>query len=189
MSNNFSGYGDNQAFQALSDDARKAMTATFDAMTKWRNDLKEMTEKNSEAVFDKMSSAAKSVGWPTDFVELSRKQMQAAAKLQIQAVEQVMDVWEKQATAAASGKAPTMPVFPGMPDFSKGMPDFTKGMPGMGSIPGFSGSNPFGSMPDMSQMPMVPLQFWMQAAEMWQKSWQQALSTWLEAQNGMAGKR
>jgi hypothetical protein len=115
--------------------------------------------------------------------------MQAAAKLQIQAVEQVMDVWEKQATAAASGKAPAMPVFPGMPDFSKGMPDFTKGIPGMGSIPGFSGSNPFGSMPDMSQMPMVPLQFWMQAAEMWQKSWQQALSTWLEAQNGMAGKR
>ena len=185
MSSNYPGFGNPQALQALNDDAKKAMSATFDAMSKWRNDLKDLTEKNSEAVFDKMVSAAKSVGWPTDFVEMSRKQMQAASKMQIQAVEQVMDVWEKQATAAASGKAPAMPTFPGMPDFTKGMPDFTKGIPGMGA------ANPFGSMPgmpDMSQMPMVPLQFWMQAAEMWQKSWQQALSTWMEAQTDLVNK-
>ncbi len=182
MANNFSGFGNSQAFQALNDEAKKAMTATFDAMSKWRSDLQDMTEKNSEAVFDKMAAAAKSVGWPTEFVEMSRKQMQTAGKMQMQAVDQVMDMWEKQATAAASGKAPGMPSFPSMPTFP-GMPDFSKGMPGMGSIPGFGG------MPDMSQMPMVPLQFWMQAAEMWQKSWQQALTTWMEAQNSFGGKR
>lgn len=183
MANDYMNFANNPAFKSMTDDARKAMTATFDAMSKWRNDLQDMSEKNSEAVFNNMAQAAKAVGWPTEFVEMSRKQMQAASKLQVQAVEQIMDAWEKQVTAAASGKPPAMPSFPGMPDF-------TKGFPGMGSMPGF-GANPFAGMPgmpDMTQMPMVPLQFWMQAAEMWQKSWQQALNTWMEAQNGMGGK-
>jgi hypothetical protein len=43
------------------------------------------------------------------------------------------------------------------------------------------------SFGDFSTMPTAPLQFWMQAAEMWQKSWQQALSSWMEAQSSMMG--
>jgi hypothetical protein len=43
------------------------------------------------------------------------------------------------------------------------------------------------NMPDFAGMPAAPLQFWMQAAEMWQKNWQQALSSWMEAQSTMMG--
>jgi hypothetical protein len=86
----------NPAFTKLGDDTRKAVIQAFDAMSNWRSELAEIGEKNSNAVFDKMAEAAKSLGWPTDFVELSRKQMQNASKLQLQAVDQVMDVWEKQ---------------------------------------------------------------------------------------------
>ena len=59
MSNNPSNPFNTAAFNALGDEQRKAMTAAFDAMSKWRQELTTMQEKNSAAVFDKMSSAAK----------------------------------------------------------------------------------------------------------------------------------
>ncbi|MFA5955184.1 hypothetical protein [Hyphomicrobium sp.] len=164
----------NPAFTKLGEDTKKAVVQAFDAMSNWRAELAEMSEKNSNAVFDKMAEAAKSLGWPTDFVELSRKQMQSASKLQLQAVDQVMDVWEKQVKAAGMpNQFPSFanfPNFPGVPGFGAGGPQF----PGAGGA-GFPG------MPDFSGA-TNPMQFWMQAADMWQKSWQQAISTWTEAQ-------
>ena len=174
-------------FAALGDDQRKAMSAAFDAMSNWRHEMNTMSEKNSTAVFDKMSAAAKAVGWPAEFVDMTRQQMQSVTKMQSQAVDQVMGMWEKQATQTP-GKF-EMPAFPGMPAFGQmpsfpGMPTF----PGMPSFGGTSNGAPFPGMPDMGamgSMPMVPLQFWMQAAEMWQKSWQQALTSCMEAQKTM----
>ena len=87
----------NPAFTKLGEDSRKAVIQAFDAMSNWRSELAEISEKNSDAVFDKMSEAAKALGWPTDFVELSRKQMQNASRMQLQAVDQVMGLWENQA--------------------------------------------------------------------------------------------
>jgi hypothetical protein len=169
----------NPAFAKLGDDTRKAVNQAFDAMTNWRTELAEMSEKNSNAVFDKMSDAAKSLGWPTDFVELSRKQMQSASKMQLQAVDQVMDVWEKQVKSVGSGQLPSFPSFPNMPGFG-----------GTGSFPQFpgAGAGMFPGMPDMSSAQMAPIQFWMQAAEMWQKGWQQAMSTWTDAQQNAMNK-
>jgi len=157
----------NPAFAKLGEDTRKSVTQAFDAMADWRRELAQIGDKNSNAVFDKMADAAKSLGWPTDFVELSRRQMLGASKLQQQAIEQVMDVWEKQ--LSSFGAMPDMPKFPGMPEFP--------GLPGGGtgaSFPGF---------PDLTGSPMAPLQMWMQAAEMWQKTWQQTMSSWVEAQS------
>lgn len=166
----------NPAFAKLSDDARKAVSQAFDAMSNWRSQMAELGDKNSDAVFDKMSEAAKALGWPTDFVEMSRKQVQSATKMQVQMVEQVMDTWEKQVEAASNGKMPDMPSFPGMPTF-----------PGMPSFPGFTtGGQSNMAMPDFGSA--NPMQFWMQAAEMWQKNWQQAMSTWMDAQGSSTGK-
>ena len=164
----------NPAFTKLGDDAKKAVTQAFDAMANWRAELAEIGEKNSNAVFDKMAEAAKSLGWPTDFVELSRKQMQNASKLQLQAVDQVMDVWEKQVKALGNpGQISSFPTFPNFPN-----------VPGFGSgsgFPSFSGTSG-GAFPDFGSGAANPVQFWMQAAEMWQKGWQQAMSTWLDGQ-------
>lgn len=177
MSNNTPNFFNPAAFNALGEEQRKAMTAAFDAMSNWRQELNSMQEKNSAAVFDKMSSAAKSLGWPSEFVDLTRQQIQSVTKMQTQAIEQVMDVWEKQATGAASAGAkmelPKFPSFPGMPTF-----------PGMPSFGGTPGGSMFPGMPDMGT-PMMPLQLWMQAAEMWQKSFQQAMESWTDAQKSM----
>lgn len=182
MSNGPSNFFNPEAFKALGEEQRKAMTAAFDAMSNWRQELNSMQEKNSAAVFDKMSSAAKSLGWPSEFVDLTRQQIQNVTKMQAQAIEQVMDVWEKQATAATgAGAKIEMPKFPGFGN----MPSF----PGM---PGLNGGSMFPGMPDMSAMttPMMPMQLWMQAAEMWQKSFQQVMDSWTETQKSMmnAGK-
>jgi hypothetical protein len=166
----------NPAFTKLGEDTKKAVMQAFDAMSNWRAELAEMGEKNSNAVFDKMAEAAKSLGWPTDFVELSRKQMLSASKLQLQAVDQVMDVWEKQ--VKAMGTPGQFPNFSNVSGFGASMPQF----PAAGAT--------FPGMPDFAAGATNPIQFWMQAAEMWQKGWQQAMSSWMETQqNAMKGNR
>jgi len=173
----------NPAFTKLGEDTKKAVIQAFDVMANWRAELAEMGEKNSNAVFDKMAEAAKSLGWPTDFVELSRKQMQSASKLQLQAVDQVMDVWEKQVKAVgAPGQFPSIPTFPNFPN----VPGFGSGA-GFPQFPGASGGG-FPGMPDFGAGGVNPMQFWMQAAEMWQKGWQQAMSTWVDAQQSTMNK-
>jgi hypothetical protein len=163
----------NPAFTKLGEDTRKAVIQAFDAMSKWRAELADMTEKHSEAVFDKMSEAASALGWPTDFVELSRKQMQNASKVQLQAVDQVMGLWEKQVKAIGNpGQATSFPSFPNIPGFTG-----TSGTAFPGAAAGL-----FQGMADLGSAQMAPIQFWMQAAEMWQKGWQQAIATWMDAQ-------
>ncbi len=168
----------NPAFAALNDDSRKAVGSAFDALSTWRNDLAKMSEKNSEAVFDKMSSAAKSMGWPTEFVEMSRQQMQSASKMQVQFMDQVMETWEQQLKNPGSTFT--------MPGSSAG-----NLFPFPNAFPGAGGQSPFnmmpGMMPGMGAMPANPFQFWMQAADMWQKSCQQAMQSWTEAQSSMMG--
>ncbi len=205
MSNSSSPFGNGQAFGQINEEARKATAAAFDAMSNWRHEMTATSERNSDAVFDKMASAAKTLGWPTEFMDMTRQQIQNASKMQMHMLDQVMGVWEKQMTNPGAGMQmpagmpsfPSMPSFPGMPTFPgmtgfSGMPTF----PGMPSFPGmgFGSGSSMGSAPmfpgmgDMNSMPMVPLQFWMQAAEMWQKSWQQALTSWMETQSSMMGK-
>jgi hypothetical protein len=168
----------NPAFAKLGEDTRKAVAQAFDAMSNWRSELADLSEKNSNAVFDKMAEAAKSLGWPTDFVELSRKQMQSASKLQLQAVDQVMDVWEKQVKSL--GSPSQFPNFPNFPGFGG-----NAGQPGGFPAPG---AGMFPGMPDFGSG-ANPIQFWMQAAEMWQKGWQQAMATWMDAQQNAMGNK
>ncbi len=193
------------AGSGVSDDARKTMNAAIDAFTNWRNEFAQNSERNGNAVFDKMGQAAKAFGWPSEFVDMTRQQMQSASKMQLQFMDQVMDVWEKQLKnpssafqmpeawtdamktmqSGASG-FPGMPGMPGMMDFTKfpGMPDFTK-MPGM-NFPGMPGASGFPGMPGMGAN---PFQFWMQAAEMWQKSWEQGMKAWMDQTNTMSGRK
>lgn len=167
MSNTTPNFFNLESLNALGDEQRKAMTAAFEAMADWRQQMSTMQEKGSAAMFDKMSDAAKSLGWPTQFVDLTRQQIETVTKMQNQVIDQVMDAWQKQATAKpGTFQAPNIPNMPNFPNASNNM---------------------FPNMPDMSNMgmPMMPLQIWMQAAEMWQKNWQQALSNWMEAQQSM----
>ena len=150
--------------QGFDAETRKAFSAVFDAMSSWRDDLSTLTERNSDAVFDKMSVAAKKIGWPDNLVDATRQQMQQASKIQLHMLDQIMDTWQQQINNPQAMMNPA--------EFMKNMQQW----PGMQMT-----DNPFTSnaFPSMGSMPTGnPMEFWMQAAEMWQKSWTSAMEMW-----------
>ena len=69
---------DRMSTPKLSDDARKAVNAAFEAMSTWREEI--VNEKNSEQVIEKMAEAARELGWPEQIVDATRMQMEAITK-------------------------------------------------------------------------------------------------------------
>jgi hypothetical protein len=66
----------------LSEEAREAVNAAFDAMSTWRIETAKNSEKNSEQVIEKMAAAAQALGWPEQVVDTIRAQMQSITKMQ-----------------------------------------------------------------------------------------------------------
>jgi hypothetical protein len=85
----------------LSDEARKAVNAAFDAMSTWRIETANNSEKNSEQVIEKMAAAARSLGWPEQIVDATRAQLHSITKVQIQTMDHMMDAWEEQIKGGA----------------------------------------------------------------------------------------
>lgn len=56
----------------LSEEVRKAVNAAFDAMSTWRTETAENSEKNSAQVIEKMAEAGRVLGWPQEIVEVCR---------------------------------------------------------------------------------------------------------------------
>ena len=92
----------NRATQLLPRDAREAIEAVFDALSKWRDEIGESTERYSETVLDKMADAARALGWPKELVDASHKHLVQASKAQMQTIDQLMDAWKKQLTLPAA---------------------------------------------------------------------------------------
>jgi hypothetical protein len=148
----------------LSDEARKAVNAAFDAMSTWRIEIVDNSEKNSEQVIEKMAAAAQALGWPEQIVDASRAQMQSITKMQIQTMDQMMDAWEEQIKSpnpmTASPSAMLLKLKP---------------------LPSIS---PAGSWPNADTFQMAamnPMQFWMQVADQWQKACTDAMAFWVKA--------
>jgi hypothetical protein len=139
----------------LSDEARQAVNDAFDAMSAWRTEIAKTSEKNSEQVIEKMAAAARVLGWPEEIVETTRTQMQTLTKMQIQAMDQIMDAWEEQIKSAS-------PLTNAAAMISK-----LRSLPGSGSA---------GSLSDAEAM--NPFQFWAQFAEQWQKASADAMAFW-----------
>ncbi|MEQ1578235.1 MAG: hypothetical protein ABL894_11340 [Hyphomicrobium sp.] len=181
------GRGRADAFKAagIPEEAQKALTGAFDALSGWRDEIASAAERNSSAVFDKMGTAAKAMGWPSELVDMTRQQMQQGSKLQLQMMDQVMDIWEQQIKAPGSPMPgmPGMGAMPGMP----GMPKFENPFANMPGMAGMMGPGGIPGMPDFSGM-ANPMQFWMQAAEMWQKNWATAMQSAMEMQKSAFDK-
>jgi hypothetical protein len=146
----------------LSEEARRAVNAAFDAMSAWRTDIASTSEKNVEQVIAKMSAAARALGWPEQVVDATRSQIQSIIKMQIQTMDQIMDAWEEQI------KSPN----PSSSVLSK--------------LKSLSSFGPAGSWPnagDVQMAAMNPLQFYMQFAEQWQKACADAMAFWAKAAN------
>ena len=148
----------------LSNEARQAVNAAFDAMSAWRLDIANSNDKHSEQVIEKMAAAARALGWPEQIVDATRPQLQSITKMQIQMIDQMMDIWEEQI------KAPN-PMAASSAILSK-----------LKSLPGAS---PAGTWPNaniFAGAAMNPIQFWVQAAEQWQKAWAEAMGVALGGQ-------
>lgn len=145
----------------LDEETRKAATEAFDALNSWRNDILQSTERYNAKVFDKMAVAARKLGWPDNLIEATQTQLQQATKMQLAMIDHLGQAWKQQLNTPP-GQMPQMPNL--MPDLQ---------------------NNPFAQMMGGGQggMPANPFQFWMQAAEMWQKSWQNAISSWTNGQH------
>jgi len=141
----------------LSDDARKAVNAAFDAMSAWRIETANNNEKNSEQVIEKLAAAARALGWPEQIVDATRAQLQSITKMQIQLMDQMMDAWEEQIKS------------PNRVTASSEILSKLRSLPG--TMPAGTWANPDA----FAGAAMNPMQFWVQFAEQWQKAWADAM--------------
>src|SRR5262249_5876451 len=68
---------DPTSMAGLSVEARKAVNAAFDAISNWRTETVNNSEKNVAQVIEKMAAAARALGWPEQIVEATQDQMQS----------------------------------------------------------------------------------------------------------------
>ena len=76
----------------LSDEAREAKSAAFDAIAECHNEV----AASSEKVVTKIAQAARVLGWPDQVVSGMINQMQSVTKMQIQMMDHTMEVWREQ---------------------------------------------------------------------------------------------
>ena len=150
----------------LTNEVREAVNAALKAMSTWRNEIADTNEKNGKRVMEKIAAAAAALGWPEQIVDAARGPMQSIVEMQIKTMDQLMDAWEEQI------KLPNPMTASPSAMVSK-----------LKSLPSFA---PAGSWPSVGPFQTAatnPVQFWMQFAEQWQKSWADTMSFW-----GKAGK-
>jgi hypothetical protein len=146
----------------LSEEARKAVKAAFDAMSLWRAEMIKSGEKNAEQVIDKMAAAAQALGWPEQVVDNTRAQIESMVKMQTQAMDYIMEAWEEQVKSPATATSSAV----------------------LSKLKSMSGAGPIGSWPNMGDLQkaaMNPMQFWVEFASQWQKGWTEAMALWMKA--------
>jgi len=146
---------DPKSVAGLSAEARKALNAAFDAMSTWRGETMNNSEKNVAQVIDKMAAAARALGWPEQIVDTTRVQMQNLTKVQLQTIDHMMDTWEEQIKS----------------------PNPSAMLSKLQSIPGLSPTGPDGG----AFATFNPFQAYAQFVEQWQKAWASASGAWGKA--------
>ena len=153
----------------LSDEAGKAVNAAFDAMSTWRIETANNSQKNSKQVIEKVAAAARALGWPEQFVDVTRTQLQSVTQMQIQMMDHMMDAWEEQI------KSPNAMIA------SSAMLSNLKPLPSISAAGTWPNADAF------SLAAMNPMQFWIQLAEQWQRPWTEAMAFWAKAGRPLDG--
>jgi hypothetical protein len=144
----------------LSDEARRAVNAAFDAMATWRTETVNQSEKGLQQVIERMAAAARALGWPDQIVEATCTQMQAVIKMQIQTIDNVMDAWKEQIQSAS----------PSSVMLSK-----------LRSSSNFGPAGVWPSVAPTQMAAMNPFLVYMQIMEQWQKAWADTTASWPKA--------
>jgi hypothetical protein len=133
----------------MTKEMRDGLSAAFDAMSNWRDEIETVNERCLGKVLDQTSVVARSMGWSDQAIRTTREYLEKTSKMQVEMIDQITNGWKQQ---LKSGTAPMA-----IPR------SFT------GQVPGLSATNLTGAMPEFS--PLAPWTFWLQAAEMWQRAW------------------
>jgi hypothetical protein len=150
-----------KSIPGLTNEARDAVNAALKAMSAWRNEIADTSEKNGKQVIEKMAAAAAALGWPEQIVNALRAQLQSIADMQIKTMDHMMDAWEEQikSPGAMTGSPSAM-------------------ISRLKTLPGLDTAGSWPSQEAFQKAAMNPLQFWMQLAEQSQKSWADMISFW-----------
>ena len=144
-------------------DAREAVTNAFEALDKWRDEIFSVNERHLTKALDLVASSQRSLGWPDHFTTATRDYLLKASKIQTQMISQVMDAWEMQLKSATSS--------PALPEaFQFQMPASSR------SALKDTGSDMLRLQELAMVAPLTPFMLWMQAAEMWQRNWAEAMT-------------
>jgi hypothetical protein len=151
---------DPMSIPGLSSKAREAVKNVFEAMSDWRTEAADDSERNTKRVIEKMAAAAAALGWPEQIVEAARVQLQSIAEMQIQTMDRMADAWEEQL------KSPNP-----MTSSPAAMLSKLKTPPGFGA----AAANPF--------------QLWIQSTQQWQQFWTDAMTSFWNQGAVAAGRR
>jgi hypothetical protein len=125
----------------MTKEMRNGVIAALDALSNWRDEIESVNERCLGKVLDQIAAVARSMGWPDQATRTTREYLERTSKVQIEMIDQITDGWKQQL------KSTTAPM--AMPR------SFTGQMPG--------------AMLEFN--PLAPWNFWLQAAEMWQRTW------------------
>jgi hypothetical protein len=120
---------------------RESVTAAFDALSNWRDEIETANERCLGRVLDQTSAVARSMGWPDQAVETTRNYLEQTSKAQTKMIDSLIESWKAQLRSSTPMEIPH----------------------------GFKAGPPAGAVPEFN--PLTPWTFWLQAAEMWQRTW------------------
>jgi len=131
----------------MTKEVREGVIAAFDALSNWRDEIETANERCLGKVLDQTCAVARLMGWPDQSVKATREFLEHSSKMQVEMIDQIMDGWKQQLKSSTAPMAIPR-------SFA-------------GQLRGQSASMPM-TMPDFS--PFAPWTFWLQAAEMWQRT-------------------
>ena len=144
---------------SLSSESRQTVTGAFEALEQWRDDIFSANERHLTKVLDRLAATQRATGWPDQFATAAGEHLLKASKMQTHMIDQVMDAWEHRL------KTPDVPL--ALPEGFKSQtsPSF-----------GAAFTDPMSEMMRLHEMTLAPFKLWIQAAEMWQRSWADLMS-------------
>jgi hypothetical protein len=142
---------DVQSLISLSNEARQAVTAAFDAVAHWRNEIVAANERCLTKVLDQVTDAHRALGWPDQVTRAAKEHFLQASKIQSNMIDQAMDTWQQQLKSQNAHS--------GTPGFI-----FQAPVPSQFTIPA-------SDMMRFSEMTLAPFKLWIEAAETWQRTW------------------
>jgi len=152
---------DRQDVLLLNGEARELLIDALDALQQWSDEIIAANDLCLTKALSRMAAAQRAMGCPDHVSSAARESILKASKLQTDAIEKVVEVWQQLLT---TGRLPvTVPqgIVVALPRISESR--FAKSVP-----------NPM----QLAEMSFAPLRACMQVADLWQRHWVTAVAGW-----------